>query len=204
MGVRPKYCFQIWLETDRQRKNTVSKKGASPSKMGGGETHTPDKEGNVSEADAGSKKQLMLGAANGDEEQPVGQSYVGEVDKKELLAEANLLEALYETRVGSAERLLSFMVIFHRAVKPLSRLWFISYDIDRSESRLRVASTPAPIPFVEHLPGKAKWAKAVVQIQRASRKYIKKQRGDDTARGSTERVRPIRQYQNAGINSKLS
>lgn len=63
-----------------------------------------------------------------------------------------LVERLYETRIASAERLLSFMVVFHRAVQPVSRMPMVQYDMDRSESRLRVASTPAPVPFVEELP----------------------------------------------------
>jgi hypothetical protein len=41
--------------------------------------------------------------------------------------------------------------MFHQAVKPLSRLPWWGYDLDRSASRLRVASTPAPVGFVETL-----------------------------------------------------
>jgi len=70
----------------------------------------------------------------------------------EMLDGLRPLERLYETRVAAAERLLASYVVLHRAVKPLSTLRFLRYDLDRSESRLRVASTPAPVPFVEELP----------------------------------------------------
>jgi len=68
---------------------------------------------------------------------------------KDLIAELGYMEGIYETRVAAAERLLAFYVLFHAAVRPVSRLWGLSFDMDRSESRLRVASTPAPVPFVE-------------------------------------------------------
>jgi hypothetical protein len=51
------------------------------------------------------------------------------------------------------ERLMGFFVVFHRAVKPVSRMPILPFDMDGSESRLRVASTPAPVPFVEGLSG---------------------------------------------------
>eukprot|EP00927_Polykrikos_kofoidii_P057293 TRINITY_DN5140_c0_g1_i1.p1 TRINITY_DN5140_c0_g1~~TRINITY_DN5140_c0_g1_i1.p1 ORF type:complete len:1692 (+),score=248.08 TRINITY_DN5140_c0_g1_i1:164-5077(+) len=75
-----------------------------------------------------------------------------EVAQETILSDVRLTEALYETRVAAAERLLSFFVVFHRAVKPLSLVPGLKFDMDRSESRLRVASTPAPVPFVETLP----------------------------------------------------
>jgi len=70
---------------------------------------------------------------------------------KEMIAELGYMEGIYETRVAAAERLLAFYVLFHAAVRPVSRLWGLSFDMDRSESRLRVASTPAPVPFVESM-----------------------------------------------------
>jgi len=70
---------------------------------------------------------------------------------KDLIAELGYMEGIYETRVAAAERLLAFYVLFHAAVRPVSRLWGLSFDMDRSESRLRVASTPAPVPFVESM-----------------------------------------------------
>eukprot|EP00929_Paragymnodinium_shiwhaense_P114831 TRINITY_DN8334_c0_g2_i1.p1 TRINITY_DN8334_c0_g2~~TRINITY_DN8334_c0_g2_i1.p1 ORF type:complete len:1836 (+),score=406.87 TRINITY_DN8334_c0_g2_i1:160-5667(+) len=87
----------------------------------------------------------------------------------DLVKGLRLVEALYETRVASAERLLAFMIIYHRAVRPLSTLPFLSFDMDRTESRLRVASTPAPVPFCEHLPEMPAFHKAVTTLQRRFR-----------------------------------
>jgi len=81
----------------------------------------------------------------------VGSNLVSAGTGERILAEFTLLETLYESRIGSAERLLAFFVMFHQAVKPLSRLPWWGYDLDRSASRLRVASTPAPVGFVETL-----------------------------------------------------
>eukprot|EP00441_Pelagodinium_beii_P046966 CAMPEP_0197620904 /NCGR_PEP_ID=MMETSP1338-20131121/1609_1 /TAXON_ID=43686 ORGANISM="Pelagodinium beii, Strain RCC1491" /NCGR_SAMPLE_ID=MMETSP1338 /ASSEMBLY_ACC=CAM_ASM_000754 /LENGTH=1722 /DNA_ID=CAMNT_0043190209 /DNA_START=60 /DNA_END=5225 /DNA_ORIENTATION=- len=99
-----------------------------------------------------SKARAEFGATKKPGGPAIGVNLVGKVEGHKLFAELGTLETLYETRVASVERLLAFFVLFHHAVLPLSRLPFISYDIDRSESRLRVASTPAPIGFVESLP----------------------------------------------------
>jgi len=81
----------------------------------------------------------------------VGADLIGKVKGQALIAELAVIEQLYETRIAAMERLMGFYVVFHRAVKPVSRMPILSFDMDRSESRLRVASTPAPIPFVEEL-----------------------------------------------------
>jgi len=81
----------------------------------------------------------------------VGADLIGKVKGQALIAELAVIEQLYETRIAAMERLMCFYVVFHRAVKPVSRMPLLSFDMDRSESRLRVASTPAPIPFVEEL-----------------------------------------------------
>lgn len=81
----------------------------------------------------------------------VGADLVGKVKGPALIAELAVIEQLYETRIAAMERLMGFFVVFHRAVKPVSRMPILAFDMDRSESRLRVASTPAPIPFVEEL-----------------------------------------------------
>jgi len=90
--------------------------------------------------------------SNNDEDLPIGGHRAGEAEGSELFNQLRALERLYETRVAAAERLLASYVLLHSAVKPISKLWWLSFDLDRSESRLRVASTPAPVPFVEALP----------------------------------------------------
>eukprot|EP00929_Paragymnodinium_shiwhaense_P114834 TRINITY_DN8334_c0_g4_i1.p1 TRINITY_DN8334_c0_g4~~TRINITY_DN8334_c0_g4_i1.p1 ORF type:complete len:1741 (+),score=379.18 TRINITY_DN8334_c0_g4_i1:260-5482(+) len=87
----------------------------------------------------------------------------------ELVKGLRLVEALYETRVAAAERLLAWLIIYHRAVRPLSTLPFLSFDMDRTESRLRVASTPAPVPFCEHLPEMPTYHASITKLQRRFR-----------------------------------
>eukprot|EP00747_Dinoflagellata_sp_TGD_P106046 gnl/TRDRNA2_/TRDRNA2_169744_c0_seq1.p1 gnl/TRDRNA2_/TRDRNA2_169744_c0~~gnl/TRDRNA2_/TRDRNA2_169744_c0_seq1.p1 ORF type:complete len:606 (-),score=81.86 gnl/TRDRNA2_/TRDRNA2_169744_c0_seq1:115-1881(-) len=83
---------------------------------------------------------------------PIGIHHNAEAEDSsaDMINNVEVLEHFYETRIAQTERLMAFFVIFHRAVKPLSRLWFLSYDMDRTESRLRVASTPAPVPFIPY------------------------------------------------------
>lgn len=93
----------------------------------------------------------------------------------ELLAELRIVEGLYESRVAAAERLISFFVIFYTAVRPLSRLPMWSFNMDRSESRLRVASTPAPVSFCEALPAIPAYLMATLKLQAAFRRRLRKQ-----------------------------
>jgi len=72
-------------------------------------------------------------------------------DQQALQAQ-RLLESYYETRIGATERLIGFQVFFYHMVRKIARLPFLSFDMDRSESRLRVASTPAPIAMRGALP----------------------------------------------------
>jgi len=64
-----------------------------------------------------------------------------------VLEMQRLMENLYETRIGSTERLIGFLVVFHRMVTPISKVPLLGFSMDRTESRLRVASTPAPVPM---------------------------------------------------------
>jgi len=97
------------------------------------------------------------------------------------------VETLYETRIAAAERLLGFYVVFHRAVKHLSKLPFAGFDLDRSESRLRVASTPAPIPFVEQLaPMNMKSLDAILKLQRQFKRAQKRRLGIDHGKPDPE------------------
>ena len=75
--------------------------------------------------------------------------------QQQVLAAQQLLEHLYESRVAAAERLISFYVLFHRMVRPISRLPFLGFRMDKTESRLRVASTPAPVAMREPSRGPA-------------------------------------------------
>jgi len=100
-------------------------------------------------------KKVTMGDSEGSKAVVIGE-HLGSEDRegkaasgRDLILNLSYMEGIYETRVAAAERLLAFYVLFHAAVRPVSRLWGLSFDMDRSESRLRVASTPAPVPFVE-------------------------------------------------------
>jgi hypothetical protein len=78
---------------------------------------------------------------------PIGQQLVDAgIGKCEILDELRLTEQFHETRVGSAERLIAWYVFLHAMAAPVSRLPFLGFELGKSESRLRVASTPAPVP----------------------------------------------------------
>eukprot|EP00930_Biecheleria_cincta_P093561 TRINITY_DN839_c0_g1_i3.p1 TRINITY_DN839_c0_g1~~TRINITY_DN839_c0_g1_i3.p1 ORF type:complete len:1466 (+),score=253.31 TRINITY_DN839_c0_g1_i3:175-4572(+) len=79
-----------------------------------------------------------------------------DMDHSELLNAMKITENFHEARVASAERLVAWFVFFHAMAKPSSRLPFLGFDLGRSESRLRVASTPAPVAMhgIDHGTGK--------------------------------------------------
>eukprot|EP00931_Biecheleriopsis_adriatica_P112441 TRINITY_DN8706_c0_g1_i3.p1 TRINITY_DN8706_c0_g1~~TRINITY_DN8706_c0_g1_i3.p1 ORF type:complete len:1579 (+),score=294.94 TRINITY_DN8706_c0_g1_i3:111-4847(+) len=77
----------------------------------------------------------------------VGQDMLSRgVDEVQVLESSRLTEGFYDTRVGSVERLIAWYVIFHSMAKPSSRLPFLNYELGKTESMLRVASTPSPVP----------------------------------------------------------
>lgn len=81
---------------------------------------------------------------------PIGQHLVDAgLGEGQVLDGLRLTELFYETRVGSAERLIGWYVFFHAMVEPASRLPFLRFELGKSQSRLRVASTPAPVPVLD-------------------------------------------------------
>lgn len=79
--------------------------------------------------------------------QPLGQSLLdGGLDETKLFEASRATEMFFENRVAACDRLSAWFVLFHAMVKPSSKLPFLPYEIGASESRLRVASTPAPVP----------------------------------------------------------
>jgi hypothetical protein len=193
MGYRLIACFESWQKFTEESKLSPLEsfvRQVTPSE------DTPTRFWNRPNSPTSpTAKQLESCLKGGDSSIPVISSrLVGKVEGKDLLAEMSLLENLYESRVGAAERLLAFFVIFHRAVEPLSRLPGCRFDIDRSESRLRVASTPAPIPFVEELPHMPRLAAASMRIQ----KFVRQRQGVSFSR------RPHVGKQQGGLATEFS
>lgn len=55
------------------------------------------------------------------------------------------MEALLESRFLSLERLISFFVLFHALAARVAGAWPLNFDVSRSQSGLRIATTAAPI-----------------------------------------------------------
>ena len=56
------------------------------------------------------------------------------------------IEHLYESRIGSLERFVSFLVMFHAMGKSVSNPWLLpSWNLAMSQSNLRVATTACPV-----------------------------------------------------------
>merc|ERR1712216_248336 len=75
---------------------------------------------------------------------PIGQDLLDQALGSKIFERMRTLEAFYEARVGSTERLMGWYVLMYEMIKPSTVLPVLSYNIGVSESRLRVASTPAP------------------------------------------------------------
>ena len=66
-----------------------------------------------------------------------------------------LVQALYESRFASMQRLVAFFVMFHEMGKTVQDFWpFVSfgllgYDMSRSQSIMRIATTASPVSGME-------------------------------------------------------
>ncbi|GLI64923.1 hypothetical protein VaNZ11_008318 [Volvox africanus] len=64
---------------------------------------------------------------------------------EDVLHKQTVMEQLLESRYLSLERLLAFMVMFHAMARRTADWWPLTFDIARSQSGLRVATTAAPV-----------------------------------------------------------
>ena len=93
----------------------------------------------------------------------MGEAYYGEHLEEELkntaLArlcdEQNLAMRLYESRIASLQRCVAFFVLFHAMAKRVADFWpsvslgYLKYDIDRTHSIMRIATTASPVSGAE-------------------------------------------------------
>ncbi|KAG2495920.1 hypothetical protein HYH03_005852 [Edaphochlamys debaryana] len=79
--------------------------------------------------------------------EPVAREAVAAVGStlEDVLTKQSVMEQLLESRYLSLERLLSFMVMFHAMARRTADWWPLTFDISRSQSGLRVATTAAPV-----------------------------------------------------------
>lgn len=64
---------------------------------------------------------------------------------QKILEKQSVVEQLVENRFQSAERLVSWFVMFHAMGNRVSNFWPLKFDTFRSQSGLRIATTAAPI-----------------------------------------------------------
>jgi len=75
------------------------------------------------------------------------------------------LQQLYEGRVAALERYVSFCVMFHAMAKQSSSPWFRPpWDIARSQSNLRIATTASPIAVFST--AEDKWPREIHNVAR--------------------------------------
>lgn len=69
----------------------------------------------------------------------------------EVMSKQRLMQTLYESRLASLQRLVSFFVMFHQMGKLVQDFWptvsfgLLGYDMSRTQSIMRVASTASPV-----------------------------------------------------------
>ena len=73
----------------------------------------------------------------------------------ELMRQQETLQQLNESRFDSMQRLVGFLVLFHKMAKDVQDFWplvsfgLLGYDTSRTQSILRVASTASPVSGTE-------------------------------------------------------
>ena len=75
----------------------------------------------------------------------------GGLTYQEAMQKQQMMQMLYESRLASLNRLVGFMILFHRMAKIVQDFWplvsfgMLGYDMSRTQSIMRVASTAAPV-----------------------------------------------------------
>jgi len=92
---------------------------------------------------------------------PVPESYIGQwmlceeqrcnKELPELMQQQVQLQQLYESRFASMHRMVGFLVMFHAMAKKVQDFWpmvsfgLLGYDMSRSQSMMRIATTASPV-----------------------------------------------------------
>jgi len=99
-------------------------------------------------------------------------------DNQMLMDRQHMIQSLYETRIASLHRFVSFLVMFHAMAKRVRDFWprvsfgLLGYDMSRTHSIMRIATTASPVSGMEvrektlELAEKTQlsWAKRIVQV----------------------------------------
>ena len=87
-----------------------------------------------------------------------------------------VVQHFYETRIAALERYISFCVMFHAMAKTSSTPWLCGgWDIARSQSNLRVATTACPNESAEE--GASEGEKLTPKLTEQCRNFVKKLKG---------------------------
>ena len=62
----------------------------------------------------------------------------------QALVSQAVVEQLTENRYMALQRMMAFMTMFHAMARSVANLWPLTFDISRSQSGLRIATTAAP------------------------------------------------------------
>mmetsp|Transcript_46359 Transcript_46359/g.88497 ORF Transcript_46359/g.88497 Transcript_46359/m.88497 type:complete len:1353 (-) Transcript_46359:72-4130(-) len=79
------------------------------------------------------------------------QNLFPEDSPSELMEKQALPQRLYETRIASMQRCVAFMTMFHEMGLRVQQFWpmvscgFLRYDMDRTQSIMRIATTASPV-----------------------------------------------------------
>jgi len=110
------------------------------------------------------------------------------ITHEEAMKQLHLMQTLYESRLASLQRLVGFMVLFYRMGKMVQDFWqcvsfgLLGYNMSRTQSILRVASTASPVSGSEvrermvELGNEQILAWATHQVQAALRFFLKLRR----------------------------
>jgi len=91
---------------------------------------------------AGDEVDRMKEMKNSDPSKVLAFSNKLDDETKRIIDQQQVVQHLYECRIASLERYIAFCVMFHAMAKRSSRPWLSpSWDIARSQSNLRVATT---------------------------------------------------------------
>ena len=110
------------------------------------------------------------------------------ITDEEAMKQQHLMQILYESRLASLQRLVGFMVLFYHMGRMVQDFWhrvsfgLLGYNMSRTQSILRVASTASPVSGSEVrermvvLGNEQILAWATYQIQTALRFFLKLRR----------------------------
>ena len=74
---------------------------------------------------------------------------------QQVFQRQRMLQELYESRIASMQRLVSFFVLFHQMGKSVQDFWpsvsfgLLGYDMSRTQSIMRIATTASPVSGME-------------------------------------------------------